>query len=95
MTVRVARTRGGSNWAPNGSGNDSNLRLSIGAADSHIASASALARHRLASRRFHPNVVQEGLGHSSIGVTLDIYGSVLPTKQREAVERLVALIEPR
>jgi integrase len=43
----------------------------------------------------HPKVVQERLGHSSIGVTLDIYSSVLPTMQREAVERLVALIEPR
>ena len=43
----------------------------------------------------HPKVVQERLGHSSIVVTLDIYSSVLPTMQREAVERLVALIEPR
>ena len=43
----------------------------------------------------HPKVVQERLGHSSIGVTLDIYSSVLPTMQREAVERLVPLIEPR
>lgn len=43
----------------------------------------------------HPKVVQERLGHSSIGITLDIYSSVLPTMQREAVERLVALIEPR
>ncbi len=36
----------------------------------------------------HPKVVQERLGHSNIGMTLDIYGSVLPTMQREAVERL-------
>lgn len=41
----------------------------------------------------HPKVVQERLGHSSIGVTLDIYSSVLPTMQREAVERLVGLID--
>jgi integrase len=41
----------------------------------------------------HPKVVQERLGHSSIGVTLDIYSSVLPTMQREAVERLIALID--
>lgn len=41
----------------------------------------------------HPKVVQERLGHSSIGVTLDIYSSVLPTMQREAVERLVAVID--
>jgi integrase len=43
----------------------------------------------------HPKVVQERLGHASIGVTLDIYSSVLPTMQREAVERLVDLIESR
>ena len=43
----------------------------------------------------HPKVVQERLGHASIGVTLDIYSSVLPTMQREAVERLVSLIESR
>ncbi|MDH3262314.1 MAG: tyrosine-type recombinase/integrase [Acidimicrobiia bacterium] len=43
----------------------------------------------------HPKIVQERLGHASIGVTLDIYSSVLPTMQREAVERLVALIESR
>lgn len=41
----------------------------------------------------HPKVVQERLGHSSIGVTLDIYSSVLPTMQREAVERLVGIID--
>jgi integrase len=41
----------------------------------------------------HPKVVQERFGHSSIGVTLDIYSSVLPTMQRDAVERLIALID--
>jgi integrase len=41
----------------------------------------------------HPKVVQERLGHSSIAVTLDTYSSVLPTMQREAVERLATLIE--
>src|SRR5690606_22851874 len=40
----------------------------------------------------HPKVVQERLGHSSIQVTMDIYSSVLPGMQREAVERLSALI---
>ena len=40
----------------------------------------------------HPKVVQERLGHSSISVTMDIYSSVLPGMQREAVDRLAALI---
>lgn len=43
----------------------------------------------------HPKVVQERLGHSSIAVTLDTYSSVLPTMQRDAVERLADLIESR
>ena len=40
----------------------------------------------------HPKVVQERLGHSSISVTMDVYSSVLPGMQREAVERLASII---
>jgi integrase len=40
----------------------------------------------------HPKVVQERLGHSSISVTMDIYSSVLPGMQREAVEKLVSMM---
>jgi integrase len=40
----------------------------------------------------HPKVVQERLGHSSISVTMDIYSSVLPGMQREAVEKLASLM---
>jgi integrase len=40
----------------------------------------------------HPKVVQERLGHSSIAVTMDIYSSVLPGMQREAVEKLAAMM---
>jgi len=40
----------------------------------------------------HPKVVQERLGHSSISVTMDIYSSVLPGMQREAVERLATMM---
>jgi integrase len=32
----------------------------------------------------HPKIVSERLGHSSIGITLDIYSHVLPTMQAEA-----------
>ena len=38
-------------------------------------------------------MVQERLGHSSISVTMDIYSSVLPGMQREAVDRLAAMME--
>jgi integrase len=37
-------------------------------------------------------IVQERLGHASIAVTMDTYSSVLPTMQRDAVERLAVLI---
>jgi integrase len=40
----------------------------------------------------HPKIVQERLGHSSIKVTMDIYSSVLPTMQRDAVEKLAEMM---
>jgi integrase len=40
-----------------------------------------------------PKVVQERLGHSSIGVTLDVYSAVLPNMQRDAIDRLGARFE--
>lgn len=43
----------------------------------------------------HPKVVQERLGHSSIRVTLDVYSSVLPNMQREAVELLAQTFDAR
>ena len=39
------------------------------------------------SRGVHEKVVSERLGHSSIIITLDLYSHVLPTMQREAMER--------
>ncbi|HEX5501693.1 MAG TPA: site-specific integrase, partial [Thermomicrobiales bacterium] len=41
----------------------------------------------------HPKVVQERLGHSQIGVTLNTYSHVLPGLGREAVERLGASLQ--
>lgn len=41
----------------------------------------------------HPKVVQERLGHSSISVTLDTYSAVIPTMQRDAIDRLAAFID--
>jgi integrase len=35
----------------------------------------------------HPKVVQERMGHSKIGTTLDTYSHVVPTMQREAAEK--------
>jgi integrase len=42
----------------------------------------------LLSMGVHPKIVQEILGHSEISMTMDVYSHVLPTMQREAVNRL-------
>jgi len=42
-----------------------------------------------------PKVVQERLGHKQIATTLDIYAHVLPSMQREASERLAAVLHRR
>ena len=42
----------------------------------------------------HPKVVQERLGHSEIGMTLNTYSHVLPSMQDEAAEKLDELFTP-
>jgi len=49
------------------------------------------ATHMLASG-VHPKIAQERLGHSSVGITLDLYSHVLPGMQAEAVSRVDALL---
>ena len=39
----------------------------------------------------HPKVVSERLGHSSIGITLDIYSHVLPSMQAQAASAFDSL----
>lgn len=46
----------------------------------------------LLSLGVHPKVVQEFLGHSQIGVTLDTYSHVMPTLGREAMDKLDSLL---
>jgi integrase len=43
----------------------------------------------------HPKVVQELLGHSTIGITMDLYSHVAPTLQESAIDRLGKLLEAR
>jgi integrase len=52
----------------------------------------AHATHLLASN-VHPKVVSERLGHSKIGITLDLYSHVIPGMQEDAVARIDAAIE--
>ena len=40
----------------------------------------------------HPKVVQERLGHSQISVVLDTYSHALPTMQKEATQKIDALL---
>jgi site-specific recombinase XerD len=40
----------------------------------------------------HPKVVSEMLGHSQIGITLDLYSHVTPSMQAGAVQALDALL---
>jgi integrase len=49
------------------------------------------ATHMLAAG-VHPKIAQERLGHSSVGITLDLYSHVLPGMQTEAVSRVDAVL---
>jgi integrase len=40
----------------------------------------------LLQKNVHPKVVSERLGHSTIGITLDLYSHVIPSLQEQAVE---------
>jgi len=40
----------------------------------------------------HPKVVADMLGHSKVGLTLDVYSHVLPSLQAEAVGKIEALL---
>ncbi|MFL5626621.1 MAG: tyrosine-type recombinase/integrase [Ktedonobacteraceae bacterium] len=47
----------------------------------------------LLSMGVHPKVVQEILGHSEISMTMDIYSHVLPTMQKDAMDRFNQMFE--
>ena len=49
------------------------------------------ATHLLSSG-VHPNVAQERLGHSSVGITLDLYSHALPGIQEDAAAKVDAAI---
>ena len=46
----------------------------------------------LLSNGVHPKVAQERLGHSSVGITLDLYSHVLPGMQEDAAAKVDAVI---
>lgn len=40
----------------------------------------------------HPKIVSERLGHSAVAFTLDVYSHVIPHMQKEAAERIAAMV---
>jgi integrase len=48
----------------------------------------------LLAQGVHPKIVNERLGHSAVGLTLDVYSDVLPGLQEAATEELERLLEP-
>jgi len=42
----------------------------------------------------HPKIVQSTLGHANVAITLNVYSHVLPTMQREAADKLDAILAP-
>ena len=40
----------------------------------------------------HPKIAQERLGHSNVGITLDLYSHVLPGMQEDAAAKVDASI---
>jgi integrase len=48
----------------------------------------------LLGRGIHPKIVSEMLGHTQIGITLDLYSHVTPTMQREATAAMDAIVAP-
>ena len=54
----------------------------------HTAAALALATG------MHPKVMSDRLGHSSIAITLDVYGHLVPGLQEDAAAAVGALLDP-
>ena len=48
---------------------------------------------RLLANGEHPKVIAERLGHHDVGVTLNRYSHVTPDMQRQAADRLDALVD--
>ena len=68
-----------------------------------VAQASGLPRIRFHSLRHtaaslllaqgtHPRVVMEMLGHSTIALTMNTYSHVIPALERDAAERMNAIL---
>jgi integrase len=61
------------------------------ASDPLPRSAACYATHLLASG-VHPKVASERLGHSKVGITLDLYSHIMPGMQEDAVAKVDAAL---
>jgi integrase len=59
-----------------------------GLPDIHFHALRHTAASILLTEGVHPKIVQERLGHATVGVTMDIYSHVMPGLQRNAANRL-------
>ena len=48
----------------------------------------------LMAQGVHPKVVSERLGHSTVGITLDVYSHLMPGIQDEAAKRIDSALRP-
>ncbi len=71
------------------------LDLALGTVQVRFHDLRHSAASLLLSLGVHAKIVQELLGHSQIGLTLDTYSHVLPSLQEEAVNRLNTLLSKR
>lgn len=46
----------------------------------------------LLSQGVHPKIVSEMLGHSQVGITLDLYSHVTPTMQQAAIDAMDRIV---
>jgi integrase len=59
-----------------------------GLPDIHFHALRHTAASSLLTEGVHPKIVQDWLGHATIGATMDVYSHVTPGLQRDAAERL-------
>ncbi|HEX6349870.1 MAG TPA: site-specific integrase [Candidatus Dormibacteraeota bacterium] len=104
------RLLAGSRWVESGLVYTTRWGTPIEPRDATRSFKRLLARAQLREIRFHdlrhscatlllvqgvaPRVVMEMLGHSQISVTMNTYSHVLPALQRDAAQRLEALLRP-
>jgi len=58
----------------------------------HVEDQSHVAPAELLAQGVEPRTIMETLGHSQIGITMNLYAHVLPALQRDAADRMDALL---